>query len=105
MEHIVQFAINIDDEKIRDVIESRAEKQIIEKITQQVTNKLFESRWGKNADPTDPLQDWVVRQLNGFLEKNKEAIIQGAVKAVSEKLSRTKAAKEAVNKVIADIQL
>ena len=33
MEHIVQFGIGIDDECIREAIESKAEKEIMDELT------------------------------------------------------------------------
>lgn len=43
MEHIVQFAIGIDDDAIRERIVANAEKEIIKDLKQDVANKLFEA--------------------------------------------------------------
>ncbi len=75
MEHIVQFAIGIDDNAIRKVVESTAEKQIIDDIRQQVLDKMLEkSGWGaynSHAKPEDPLQAWVCQEIISFMAEHK----------------------------------
>lgn len=94
MEHIVQFAIGIDDEGIKERITENAEKQIIKDIEQQVINKLFESRYyNRNADENSPLSDYSKRLIESFLEKHKEEIIEKAAVHLAEKLARSKAGK------------
>lgn len=99
MEHIVQFAIGIDDEGIKERITESAEKQIIKDIEQQVRNKLFESPYyGRNADENSPLNDYSKRLIESFLEKHKDEILEKAATHLAEKLVRTKAAKALLEK-------
>ena len=94
MEHIVQFAIGIDDEGIRERITEQAEKQIIKNIEQSVRNKLFDaSYYGRNADEKSPLSDYSKRLIETFLEKHKDEIIEKAAVHLAEKLARSKAGK------------
>ena len=94
MEHIVQFAIGIDDEGIKERITENAEKQIIKNIEQQVRNKLFESSYyGRNADERSPLNDYSKRLIESFLEKHKDEILEKAATHLAEKLVKTKAGK------------
>lgn len=93
MEHIVQFAIGIDDDVIRKRIEERAEKQIVENIEQQVRDQLFESYYRGRADKNSPLSDYSKRLIEGFLEKNKEEILEKTAVYLAEKLARSKAGK------------
>ena len=94
MEHIVQFAIGIDDEGIKERITENAEKQIIKDIEQQVRNKLFEpSFYGRNADERSPLNDYSKRLIESFLEKHKDEILEKAAVHLAEKLARSKAGK------------
>ena len=44
MEHIVQFAINIDDERIRNAVVETAERQIINDIRRDVEEIIYESK-------------------------------------------------------------
>jgi hypothetical protein len=93
MEHIVQFAIGIDDEGIKERITENAEKQIIKDIEQQVRNKLFEPFYYRDADEKSPLSDYSKRLIESFLEKHKEEIIEKAAVHLAEKLARSKAGK------------
>lgn len=49
------------------------------------------------------IKDMVNDNIKSFLEENKETIIKEAVNQLAEKLSRTKAAKEALSKTLGDI--
>ena len=96
MEHIVQFAVSIDDHAITEHVTKNAENEIIKDLKQQVTNKMFNSRYYRcNADPEkDPLSEWAKKEIiDAFLENNKEQIISEAAKALAEKLARSKAGK------------
>lgn len=94
MEHIVQFAIGIDDNAIVKKIEESAEKQIVANIEQQVRDKLFEAHYyGRHADKDSPLSDYSKRLIEGFLEKNKEEILEKTAVYLAEKLARSKTGK------------
>lgn len=94
MEHIVQFAIGIDDEGIKKRITEQAEKQIIGNIEQSVRNKLFVSNYyGGNANEKSPLSAFSERLIENFLEKHKDEILEKTAIHLAGKLVRTKAAK------------
>ena len=93
MEHIVQFAISIDDQTIAKKIEDNAEKQIIKQIEQQIRNGLFEHYYSSNADEKSELNEYSKRIVENFLEKHKEEILEKAAIHLSDKLVRTKAGK------------
>lgn len=94
MEHIVQFAIGIDDDGIKKRITENAEKQIIQNIEQSVRNQLFESHYyRRDADENSPLSEYSKRLIGNFLEKHKDEILEKAAVHLAEKLVRTKAAK------------
>lgn len=102
MEHIVQFAISIDDNSITEHVSKNAEKEIIKDLKQQVANKLFEPRYYKgNADPKiDPLSDWTKSEIIvAFLNENKDRIIAETAKELAIRLSRSKAAKEILENI------
>lgn len=55
MEHIVQFAIGIDDEAIRNRVTESAEKQITESIKRDVEGTIFCKEWhNNNVDKKQP---------------------------------------------------
>ncbi len=94
MEHIVQFAIGIDDDGIRRRIEESAEKQVLEDISTTVKDALFERRWGGGYER----YSYVVREMakekvNEVIEENKEYILEQAYKLLADKLARSKAGK------------
>ena len=99
MEHIVQFGIGIDDEAIRKRVVNTAEKVIIEDLKKQVACILFETKgWSKEPD-TSAVSWWTQVQFNSFLSENKDAIIEAAGKHLADKLSRTKAVKDMVERI------
>lgn len=96
MEHIVQFAIGIDDEAIVKRVTENAEREIIKNIQQQVTNRIFSAYWSNaNADPkTDRLSTFSEQIFLKFLEENKEDLLDKAAKLLAERLAKTKKGKE-----------
>ena len=95
MEHIVQFAIGIDDNAIADRIEKNVEKQIIQNIQQQIRNKLFQSQYYRgDADEKSPLNDYSKGIVEGFLQKHKDEILEKAAIHLADKLARSKAGKD-----------
>jgi hypothetical protein len=95
MEHIVQFGISIDDDRITKAIEEKAEKEIIHHLHQRIDNILFEARYyGGRCDPNEGLRTWAKERFDMWLNENKDALIDCAGKYLAEKLSRTKAARE-----------
>ena len=93
MEHIVQFAIGIDDNAIIERIEKNAEKQIIQNIQQQVRNRLFERYYCHDADEKSALNDYSKGIVEGFLQKHKDEILEKAATHLADKLARSKAGK------------
>ena len=99
MEHIVQFAIGIDDNAIKERVTANAEKEIIKDLKQDVANKLFEGYyWNRNADPKkDPLSDYAKGIIESFLEQHQEEILNKAAIHLADKLARSKKGKEILN--------
>lgn len=95
MEHIVQFAISIDDDHIKKSIEESAEKQIIDNLKNDIKDAIFCKNYYGNRTPE--LKDWVQVLIEKEIMKYKEEIIQSAVKELINSMSRTKRAKEVLN--------
>lgn len=102
MEHIVQFAIGIDDEAIKKRIAESAEKQIVESIKEDVENIMFNYEYyiGK-INKSDP-KSWVEDLVKEVIEANKDQIIKGATEELARNMAKTKAVKEAIAKVVED---
>ena len=93
MEHIVQFAIGIDDEAIRKRIEQTAEKQIVDSIKEDINDHIFrETTWAKDS----VLQNWVKDIVVDAILEHKDEIVTSAASQLCEHMKRTKAVREAV---------
>lgn len=99
MEHIVQFAIGIDDEAIRKRIEQTAENQIIDSIKSDVTDQIFRKSNWKNETQ---LHSWVKDIVVEAILEHKDDIIKSAAMELCEYMKRTKAVREAVAGVVED---
>lgn len=94
MEHIIQFGITVDDDRICKTIEERAEKDVLKHLCQRVDNMLFNSRYyGERGDPSAGPKQWVCDHLDAWLVEHNDALIECAAKYLADKLSRTKAAR------------
>lgn len=97
MEHIVQFAIGIDDNTIKQIVLEEASKTIIDDIEKDVRQKMFAPRYyGEVPSNKEPLSVFVENIIANFLESNKNDIISKAAEILANRLARTKAAKAAM---------
>ena len=102
MEHIVQFAIGIDDEAIKNRITDTAEKQITKNIQTDVEHIIFNSGWKTNGVDKNSPKEWVMDLVKDVIEANKDQIIEAAVVELAKNMAKTKAVKEAIAKVVED---
>lgn len=94
MEHIVQFAIGIDDNLIRRRIELAAEEQIMKEITRDAKSVIYTRKgYGATDFSTNPTQ-FFADKLDAFFKENEDKIIKMAAERLADRLSRTKKAKE-----------
>ena len=98
MEHIVQFAIGIDDEAIRKRIEASAENQIIDSIKSDVTDQIFRKSNWKNETQ---LHSWVKDIVVEAILEHKDDIIKSAAMELCDYMKRTKAVRQAVAETVA----
>lgn len=94
MTHILQFAVDIDDEKIKSVIIEEAKKKVLATIVSDVEEVLCSelcytprSVSGKNLKG---LRDMVNDQVTKIIESHKDKIIELASDKLAERLSRSK---------------
>ena len=100
MEHIVQFAIGIDDEAIRNRVTESAEKQITESIKKDVERAIFFKGWNSPSVDKNKPKEWVKDMVKEVIEANKDQIIEAAVAELAKNMAKTKAVKEAMAKVV-----
>ena len=102
MEHIVQFAIGIDDEAIANKIQANAEKVIIQQLQQKVEKCIFTTNYYGNV--TGNLNSVAENLLLEWLNSHSEEIIQRASKLLSDRMIKTKAVKEAIGDVLEKVK-
>lgn len=98
MEHIVQFAISIDDKTIQNRIEEHAYTDVLNKLTKNAVDSVFahssaysrELMWEKLLDSA----------LQSFLEERKDEIIDKAANMLADRFQRTKKYREAMGAAI-----
>lgn len=103
MEHIVQFGINIDDDKIKQTIENNVMKQVAGAIKNDCIKALVGRKNITNYDYTQKIKDMINDNIQDFFEDNKDKIIEITSDKLAEKLAKTKAVKEAISKSIEEL--
>jgi hypothetical protein len=99
MEHIVQFAINIDDKAIQNRIEEHAYSDVLDKLTKNAVDSVF-----RNTSAYSRENMWKTMMgdaLQSFLEERKDEIIDKAANMLADRFQRTKKYREAMGDVIA----
>ena len=95
----VPVTIGVDEKRIAEEIENDVGHQVINSITKEVKNKMF----SKSHYQEDPLDTMIKNEVKRIVENNKDYIVENTSKLLCEKLSRTKAVREAVQNVIDQI--
>lgn len=103
MEHVVQFGITIDDDAIKQTIHRNVEKQIIGELKKDVMKELVGKKDFSNYEYTYKLKGMIEDSIGEFLEVYKQDIIDTAANKLADRLSKTKAVKEALGKTIDEI--
>lgn len=96
MEHIIQMAISVEDEKIVKKVEETAENQIIQTLTERVEDVISEKHgwYGNQKRDYAQLKNMVSEKIARILGENKDIILSEASKILADKLARSKAGKE-----------
>lgn len=104
MEHIIQFGIGIDDQAIIQQVSKNAEKVIIEDLKKDVKKAIFEvdDSWYGKGQVKGP-NYWFEQRINEWLEEHKDEIIRVTSDKLADKLSRTKAVKEAAARIAENV--
>lgn len=96
MEHIVQFAINIDDQTIKKRLEENAYQDICDRLVNEAYNYL-----GRGTRTARPRWDIIVDEaIDRFVEAHKNEVIDVAAEKLKESYFRTKAYKEKMKDVL-----
>ena len=98
MEHIVQFAVGIDDKRIQDIMEQTAAKQIIDDIKEFSHGKQY---YGDrlNDEPLR-LKEIFREEIEKYIKEHADEIVKLAVAEVARNMMKTKKVKEAIDTVV-----
>ena len=101
MEHIVQFAIGIDDEAIRERVVEGAYNDVVKNLMDEAKRevKLTHSSYYYG-------QSWhniIDRALQNYFDENKELIIERAAEKLVDSYKRTKTFKEKMSATLEEI--
>lgn len=92
MEHFVQFAISVDDNAIKERIESNVEREVIQEITKKVEEVIYNKY--AYRDPKEPLKNMVKARIDVIFTEEKDTIIEMASKILADRLLKSKKGKE-----------
>lgn len=99
MEHIVQFAIGIDDKAIQNRIEEYAYRDVLDKLAKNAVDSVFSHT---NAYSRENMWKTLMEDaLHSFLEERKDEIIDKAANTLADRFQRTKKYREAMGTAIA----
>ena len=101
-EHIVQFAVGIDDDAIRKICEESAAKQILEDIKEFSHGKSY---YGNrlNEEPKN-LREIFVDEIRNYIKEHADEVLQLAVQEVVKGMTRSKKFKEATDTAINEVK-
>lgn len=98
MEHIVQFAIGIDDKAIQNRIEEYAYRDVLDKLAKNAVDSVFAHT---NAYSRENMWKTLMEDaLHSFLEERKDEIIDKAANTLAARFQRTKKYREAMGAAI-----
>ena len=96
MEHIVQFAVGIDDNAIRQRVEQSAEKVITQQLADDIKKTFYAVDFYGNT--SNRPSSFILARIDSFLEDNRDDILEMAADKIAEKLARSKRGKEILEK-------
>lgn len=92
MEHFVQFAISVDDNAIKERIESNVERAVIGNITRDIKDAISKGYYYQ--DKNEPLRNMVKERVDVLITNEKETILNMAAEILADRLFRSKKGKE-----------
>lgn len=95
MEHIIQFGVTVDDDKIEKLITEQASKALIEQV----------ENFNKRSYYEDGNLDRMFREeVKRFIDYNKDILMDKAVKKVVDDIKHSRKYQEALKTCIAEME-
>ena len=100
MEHIVQFAIGVDDERIQQIMEAKAADIIAKEIMDATRSyRVYGSGY---AEKPDKLAAYFHEEVEKLVKENRDEIINAAIEKAAAKIANSKKVKEAIGDILED---
>lgn len=107
MQHVITVAFDFDDKTIQKIVESGAEKKIVEEIKDMLLQKIYRSRsWSnKKIDPNcDPFSEWTESIIRDLFNENREEIMNRAAKLVADSVKKSKYYKDGIADICKEVK-
>ena len=101
MEHIVQFAVSVDDDRIQKIMEESAAKQIADDIKAASHGAKYYSG-DLNKEPEN-LRKLFKESIDEYVKENADKIIEIVVPELVKNMMKTKKVKEAIEGVVNEV--
>lgn len=95
MEHVVQFGIILDDSAIERAVVETATEQVKEDLMENVTRNMPHNSWGGVDWPRSAAE-----MLQGWLDDNRDELMDMAATKLADKAFRSKAWKERLDMLV-----
>lgn len=100
MEHLVSFTVSLDDDRIEELVLKSAVKEITKELAKKVEKIIYK----RDTWSGDDLSHAVCDEIKNFMEVNREDIIDRAATKLADSLKRTKAVKDKIGEVLAEVE-
>lgn len=103
MEHLVQFSFSVDDDAIQQKLEEQAVSQLLKRFDETVVKQACRERYGyssRQQNFEEAVTWFLQRRIDDFVKENTDKIVNAAAIMLSERLARTKRAKEALEQAV-----
>lgn len=87
-QHIVNVAFDFDDQKVREILEQSAVEDVENKLLEEIKGALTDGYYRSSVK--ESMKYMVERQIDRFLEENRDTIIEVVVERLYERISRVK---------------
>lgn len=95
MEHIIQFGVSIDDDKIEKMVMQKAADELMKQIKNE-TSEFAKEDWVHQSK----LKNLFKEEVKDVIERNKETIIEKVIKEIVTNMMKTKAIVEAKQRIV-----
>ena len=100
MEHIIQFGVTIDDDKIEKMVTEKASQMVLKNIS-DATGEFTRSTYYSNSK----LSELFKEEVKKVVEENKDMIIESVITNVTTNMMKTKAIIAAKEKIINSVEV